>query len=189
MAALTNSFTESAPLLQHAATGEHAEFTSLVERNADFAFRVAKGVLRRREDAEEAVQETFFKLYRTGAWKRMEDEKAFLARAVWREALDLLPKRTDENITEEHQQIPTSAVSPESNALESSARIFLRSLIDTLHEDLRQPLVLSALQELNSHQIGLVMGIPEGTVRTRLQRARAELKREFESRKRISNER
>jgi RNA polymerase sigma-70 factor (ECF subfamily) len=186
MAALTNSFAEIAPVLQHAASGEHAEFTALVERNTQFAFRVANAVLRSREDAEEAVQETFFKLYRTGAWKRMEDEKAFLARSVWREAVDRLPKRNQESLAEEHQQVPSAAASPESNALESSERTLLRSLIDILPEDLRQPLVLSALHELNSRQIGLVMGIPEGTVRTRLQRARSELKRVFDSKKGIS---
>src|ERR1700678_1362553 len=154
MAALTRSISEIAPLLRQQAYGEHAEFTALVERNAHFAFRVANAVLRSREDAEEAVQETFFKLYRTGAWKRMEDEKAFLARAVWREAIDRLPKRNNESLTEEHEGVASDAASPELNALESSERDFLRSLIDTLHEDLRQPLVLSALHELNSRQIG-----------------------------------
>jgi RNA polymerase sigma-70 factor (ECF subfamily) len=186
MAALTSSFTEIVPLPERAASMEHAEFTALVQRNSNLAFRVAKAVLRHREDAEEAVQETFLKLYRTGAWKRMEDEKAFLARAVWREAVDRLPKRSNESLADEHRQVVSVTASPESSALESSERALLRTLIDTLPEDLRQPLVLSALEELNSRQIGLVMGIPEGTVRTRLQRARTELKREFESRKGIS---
>ena len=186
MAALTRSFSEIAPVLQHAATGEHAEFTALVERNTHFMFRVANTVLRNRQDAEEAVQETFFKLYRTAAWKRMEDEKAFLARSVWREAIDRLPKRNHESLAEQHRQVASPELSPETTALESSERALLRSLIDKLPEDLRQPLVLSALQELNSRQIGLVMGIPEGTVRTRLQRARTELKRQFDSRKGIS---
>jgi RNA polymerase sigma-70 factor (ECF subfamily) len=180
MAALTSSVLESAPLLQHAAAGDHAEFTALVERSSNFAFRVANAVLHSREDAEDAVQETFFKLYRTGAWKRMEDEKAFLARSVWREAVDRLPKRKEESLAREHEDLASGAASPEFSALQSSDRAFLRGLIDTLHEDLRQPLVLSALRELNSRQIGLVMGIPEGTVRTRLQRARTELKQKFE---------
>jgi len=183
MAALTSSYLESAPLIQHAAAGDHAEFTALVERHSQFAFRVANAVLRSREDAEDAVQETFIKLYRTGAWKRMEDEKAFLARSVWREALDRLPKRKSETLSMQHEQLASHAASPESNALQSSERTLLRSLIDQLHEDLRQPLVLSALDELNSRQIGLVMGIPEGTVRTRLQRARTELKHRFEAMK------
>ncbi len=40
--------------------------------------------------------------------------------------------------------------------------------------------MLGALEEMNSREVGLAMGIPEGTVRTRMMRARAELKRSFE---------
>ena len=48
----------------------------------------------------------------------------------------------------------------------------IHSMIDALPEVLRVPLVLSSYEELNSRQIGRILGIPEGTVRTRLQRAR-----------------
>jgi RNA polymerase sigma-70 factor (ECF subfamily) len=40
-------------------------------------------------------------------------------------------------------------------------------------------LVLSAIEELNSREVGLLIGIPEGTVRTRLMQAREELRRRF----------
>ena len=50
-------------------------------------------------------------------------------------------------------------------------------MIDALPEELRVPLVLSASNELNSREIATILGIPEGTVRTRLQPAR-ELLRE-----------
>ena len=46
------------------------------------------------------------------------------------------------------------------------------ALIDGLPEELRQPLTLSTIQELTSSQIAVVMNIPEGTVRTRIMRAR-----------------
>jgi RNA polymerase sigma-70 factor, ECF subfamily len=180
MAAWTSSTLESAFLPSHAATDENADFRALVERNTHFAFRIANGVLRSREDAEDAVQEVFLKLYRTGAWKRMEDEKAFLARTVWREAIDRLPKREQETLAAQHDDLASHADSPEASAMQSNQRALLRSLIDNLDEDLRQPLILSALDELNSRQIAHIMGIPEGTVRTRLQRARTELKRQFD---------
>ena len=45
-------------------------------------------------------------------------------------------------------------------------------LIDGLPEDLRQPLALSTIEELTSGEIAQIMDIPEGTVRTRIQRAR-----------------
>jgi RNA polymerase sigma-70 factor, ECF subfamily len=52
----------------------------------------------------------------------------------------------------------------------------LEKLIAGLPEELRQPLELSTVQELNSAEIAEVMGIPEGSVRTRLLRARRLLK-------------
>lgn len=52
-------------------------------------------------------------------------------------------------------------------------------MIDALPEDLRLPLVLSAFEELNSREIGSILGVPEGTVRTRLQRARQILRQKL----------
>lgn len=176
------SVLETASLPREISNHEDARFAGLVKRNSLLVFRVAHGVLRNRQDAEDVAQETFLKLYRSGAWKRIEDEKAFLTRMAWREAIDRVPKREQESIST-HEELESHAASPESDALESNERAVLRKLIEALPEELRQPLVLSALEELNSAQIGHIMGIPEGTVRTRLQRARAELKRQFESRK------
>ena len=52
----------------------------------------------------------------------------------------------------------------------------MHRLIDALPEELRQPLALSTVQELNSREIADILDIPEGTVRTRLMRARQMLK-------------
>jgi RNA polymerase sigma-70 factor (ECF subfamily) len=61
----------------------------------------------------------------------------------------------------------------------------LKSLLDkmiaTLPTDLRDTLVLSTVQELNSSEIAEVLGIPEGSVRTRLMRARNLLKQKLAS--------
>ena len=65
-----------------------AQFAELVKRRSRFVFRVAWAVLRNAHDTEDAVQEAFLKLYRTGAWQRMDDERAFLARTAWRLAVD-----------------------------------------------------------------------------------------------------
>ena len=54
-------------------------------------------------------------------------------------------------------------------------------LLNALPEDLRRPLALSALEELDSRQIAAVIGIPEGTVRTRIMRARNILKQKLAS--------
>jgi RNA polymerase sigma-70 factor, ECF subfamily len=146
-------------------------FADLVERQSRFVFRVAYAVLRNVEDAEDVVQETFLKLYRNGQWNGVEDERAFLARAAWRVAVDRLPKRRGEAVQE-----VASAEDLERAVVEKDWNAAVHRLIDSLPEDLRQPLALSTVEEMTSQQIALVMGIPEGTVRSRLSRARGLLK-------------
>src|SRR5271170_2117532 len=68
-------------------------FAEMAERQARFMFRVAHGLLRNVQDAEDAVQEALLKLYRGDGWRAMEDEKAFLARTVWRVGLDVVARR------------------------------------------------------------------------------------------------
>jgi RNA polymerase sigma-70 factor, ECF subfamily len=164
------------------AIGRDERFEEMVARQARFMFQVAFGLLRNRQDAEDAVQEAFLKLYRGEAWLRMENEKGFLARTVWRVALDHLPK-TGERMADvaEMQLVATggAGMSPEQSAVDEDERAVLRRLIDGLPEELRRPLVLSSVEEMTSREVAEVMGIPEGTVRTRVMRARTELRRRF----------
>jgi RNA polymerase sigma-70 factor (ECF subfamily) len=164
------------------AMGRDERFEEMVARQARFMFQVAFGLLRNRQDAEDAVQEAFLKLYRGEAWLRMENEKGFLARTVWRVALDHLPKATERMLDlSDMQLVATDAAgsSPEQSAVDQGERAVLKRLIDGLPEELRQPLVLSSVQEMTSREVAEVMGIPEGTVRTRMMRARTELRRRF----------
>jgi RNA polymerase sigma-70 factor (ECF subfamily) len=148
-------------------------FAGLVERQSRFVFRVAYALLRNVHDAEDAVQETFLKLYRSGAWQAMEDEKAFLARAAWRVAVDRIPKRRQE---QPDVNAASSDKNPEQAAIAADWNAIVARYVDALPEELRQPLALSTVEALNSRQISAVMGLPEGTVRTRLMRAREILK-------------
>jgi RNA polymerase sigma-70 factor (ECF subfamily) len=125
------------------------------------------------------VQEAFLKLYRGEAWLRMENEKGFLARTVWRVALDHLPRGTEQMSDAAEMQLAASGDSPEQNVMDGDERAVLLRLIDGLPEELRQPLVLSSVDEMTSREVAAAMGIPEGTVRTRVMRARAELRRRF----------
>lgn len=161
---------DSQPSVQEneAAAREH-RFAALVERQSRFVFRVAYALLRNAHDAEDAVQETFLKLYRTGAWQSIQDERAFLARATWRMAVERLPKRRQEPPDPE---AASHDASPEEAVIAADRVAAVQRLVDTLPEDLRQPLALSTVEELSSREIAALMGLPEGTVRTRLMRAR-----------------
>src|SRR5471030_2900868 len=73
--------------------GREAAFARIVTEHARFLYRVAHSVLRHAEDAEDAVQDALLKLYRSESWREMREERAFLARVVWRAAIDRREKR------------------------------------------------------------------------------------------------
>ncbi len=162
---------------------EDEAFAALANRHARFLYRVAVGLLRTPEDAEDAVQEMLLKLYRTGGWRAMNDERAFLARSVWRVGLARLgtagakAMKHAEDVT--GIEIEASGPNPEQSALGAADREWMRRMVNALPEELRQPLVLSAMEEMRSHEVAAILGIPEGTVRTRVMRAKAELRRRF----------
>ena len=155
---------------------KEARFASLVERQSRFVFRVVWAVLRNVHDAEDVVQETFLKLCRSGAWERMEDERAFLARVAWRMAVSRVKAMRPQQLPADTRAALTNPKNPEQIAIAADWNTAVQKLIDALPEDLRQPLALSAIDELTSVQIAMVMGISEGTVRTRIMRARQILK-------------
>src|ERR1700722_10084682 len=70
-----------------------AEFARIVHEHARFLYRVAYSTLRHPQDAEDAVQDALLKLYRGEGWREMREERAFLARVVWRAAIDRREKR------------------------------------------------------------------------------------------------
>ena len=153
------------------------EFAGLVRRQSQFVFRVAFSVLRNVQDAEDVVQETFLKIYRLGAWAGVRDERAFLARAAWRLAVDRLRRAVGERLPE---VILDEAPSVETNLMRADSEAALHRLVDALPLELRLPLALSTVDGMTSPEIAKVMGIPEGTVRGRLLRAREILKRKLQ---------
>jgi RNA polymerase sigma-70 factor (ECF subfamily) len=153
-------------------------FASLVNRQSRFAFRVAYSILRNTQDSEDAMQETFFRLYRSRAWETMEDEKAFIARVAWRVAIDRR-RKTHAALPSPPFEFPANTENPEQSAIAADRKQALNRMIEALPDELRQPLVLSTIDELTSQQIASVLGIPEGTVRSRASRARQLLKQKL----------
>ncbi|WP_162601873.1 RNA polymerase sigma factor [Occallatibacter savannae] len=169
------------------ATDADAEFSALVQHQSRFVFKVAYAVLLNSHDAEDAVQETFLKLYRHAGWKEAENERAYLARVAWRVAIDHKRRSSSSAAAAEDPQLldafASSHAGPHEAISEANQQATVHALIDSLPEDLRVPLVLSAFEELNSREIGQILSIPEGTVRTRLQRARQILRQKLTSTK------
>jgi RNA polymerase sigma-70 factor (ECF subfamily) len=152
-------------------------FAAIVRRQSLFVFRVAFAIVRNSHDAEDVVQETFLRVYRGSAWKDMRNERAFLARTAWRIAVDRLPRSREVAAEVDHA---STELGPEDAVLSAEKMAVVHRLVDALPEELRQPLALSTVYEMTSREIAGIMGIAEGTVRTRLTRARQVLKKKLE---------
>lgn len=150
-------------------------FTALVHRQSRFVFRVAYSVLRNSAEAEDIGQEAFLKLYRSRTWQDAADERAFLARVVWRLAIDRA-----QALRRPHAKLaPAESQSPEQAVSDADATATLHRWIEALPNELRYPLVLSTVDELTSEEIAKILAIPSGTVRSRLNRGRELLKQKM----------
>ena len=141
-------------------------------------YQVALGVLRDPADADEIAQDAFLRAYQKFSSRRDPGKfRAWVARTSFRLALNR--RRAAERIrrrdTSSSETIPASGGNVENIAAQREFDVRLRREIDRLPEKLRAVLLLSAVEELNAADIAGMLGIPEGTVRSRLYLARKEL--------------
>jgi len=153
------------------------EFERLLVESSTLAFRVAYGVLRQREDAEDVAQEAFIKAHRN--FRRLRDRasfRAWLVRLTWRLALDR--QRTNRRRVHrdtEHGRLAPTASSADPAIINERAEHVWRA-IDELPEKLRLALVLSGIEGHDIREISRLLGLPEGTVKSRLFHARERMK-------------
>ena len=91
-------------LIESMARAESAEerLGRAVHEHSRLVFAVTYAVLRNRADAEDAVQETFLRAMRhPGEFARVEDQRAWLAKAGWRIAVDQARKRKNASLSDE----------------------------------------------------------------------------------------
>lgn len=149
-----------------------------VREHARLVFRVAFAVVRNPQDAEDVTQEVFLRVLRLRRDLRgVDDPRAWLARVAFRVALDRRPRAPLVSLDEPAVAAAVSAraaagAGADELAADGQVQALLETAIAALPEGLRHAVQLSAVDELTSHEVGAVLGIPEGTVRTRLLRAR-----------------
>ncbi len=147
---------------------------NLVRQHARFVFQVAYSVLRNREDAEDAVQETFLRLTRKkDDLRQIEDPRLWLARVAWRCAVDRVRKRPEQPLDEALVSTLADASSAaDERILEGQVKALLEQMVAALPRDLRDVVRLSTVEEMSGAGIAALLDIPEASVRTRLFRAR-----------------
>jgi RNA polymerase sigma-70 factor (ECF subfamily) len=162
------------------------EFEDAVRAHARHVYQVAYSVLRNHHDAEDAAQEAFLRLLKQRKrWAEIHNSRAWLARTAWRLALDR--RRRDPEVALEEavdtvSKLRAQGKSAEEVAAHAEMRALLDHLIAALPRELRDALTLSTVEEMTSTEISEVLGIPEGSVRRRLMRARELLREKLAAR-------
>jgi RNA polymerase sigma-70 factor (ECF subfamily) len=170
-------------LLRAIRGGEEAAFHELVDRHGDTLFALAYSLLGSRTDAEDAVQETFMGAFRRAAsFEGRSSLKTWLVRILVNQAYKTRRSRkvrkTDPIELEDRQRsdgilrLPSGSVAVES-------RIDVQAMLKTLSPEHREVIVLRELQGFSYEEMAEALGVPVGTVESRLFRARKELKQRF----------
>jgi RNA polymerase sigma-70 factor, ECF subfamily len=159
------------------------ELERAVREHSRTVYRIAFAVLRNREDAEDAAQEIFMRFLR--ARKRLvaiRGERAWLARAAWRVAISRRKREPQISLDDSVERVfalRDRGATADEIASQNEMAALLEKLIAALPRPLRQPLLLSTVEELSSPEIASILGIAEGSVRTRSMRAREILKQKL----------
>lgn len=152
---------------------------SLVLEHSRTVFKVAYSVVRNHADAEDVAQETFLKAMKRGRFDEIENHKAWLLKIAWRLAIDRAKRGHAEPLDDIIETLRSTEQPLEDAIGEQQRSQLMRRLIDALPSDLREVIVLSTIEEMTSADVAGVMGIPEGSVRTRMMRGRQMLKQKL----------
>src|SRR5580658_6651045 len=151
------------------------EFEQVFLPHLDAAYNLARWLLRNDQDAEDAVQDAYLRAYKAFSRFRGGDGKAWLMTILRNVCYTMIRKarsqETPEPFDEEIHQSAGQADVREAFRQKANAET-LQGALDQLPEESREIIVLHDLEGLAYKEIAAVMGIPIGTVMSRLARAR-----------------
>lgn len=172
-------------LVDQAAGGDRDAQRRLFDLHRDAAFRVALRITGRREDALDVVQDGFIRAFeRLGEFQRGAQFRTWLLRIVSNRALDILRARKvrlaipldgEDDDARVQLEDRRAEVAPEADLERAELASRLRRAVESLPADQRAVFALYATGDLTYGQIAEVLGIPIGTVMSRLYHARRRL--------------
>ena len=155
------------------------------EKYGSYCGSIARNILGSREDAADVTQEVFWKAWRAlPSFRKESSFSTWLYRLTDNACLDLLRREkkrrgdtsleTDEGLSLA-QQLPHPAPSPQDHVEAQERQAALEQGLAQLSEEHRRILVLREISGLSYQEIGSILGLSDGTVKSRLARARMAL--------------
>jgi RNA polymerase sigma-70 factor (ECF subfamily) len=161
--------------------GEVPVFELLMRRHNERVYRAVRSILKDEAEAEDAMQAAYLHAYtHLGEFEARSTFITWLTRIAIHEALARKKRQQRTEPDETHlDALRTPGRDPEEETLDSEHRRILTKAIDELPEHFRTVFVLRQVQELSQEETARCLTIKEETVKTRLHRARALLRRKL----------
>ncbi|HEX5114760.1 MAG TPA: RNA polymerase sigma factor SigM [Pseudonocardiaceae bacterium] len=173
---MTAAASSDADLIAAHAAGDPHAFAELVRRHRDRMWAVALRTLRDPEEAADALQEAFISAFRAAASFRAESQvTTWLHRIVVNACLDRVRRR------QARPTVPLPETGPGEPAADGDAmadretRLVVSEALAALPEEQRVPIVLVDVEGYSVADTAKLLGIAEGTVKSRCARGRAKL--------------
>lgn len=166
-------------LISRARGGDRDAFGALVEQYRDNVYRLAYRMCGNAYDADEAAQEAF-----VAAWRALPNFRGdakfstWLYRLTTNAAIDVMrrEKRHQTVGDGEKMELADDADSPQETVERTEQQEAVQKALATLSEEYREVLLLRYMEELDYAEIADVLQLPSGTVKSRINRAKAALK-------------
>jgi RNA polymerase sigma-70 factor (ECF subfamily) len=157
-----------------------ASFEAVMLPHLDAAHSLARWLVRNQEDAQDVVQEAYMRAFRSFGGFRGGNGRAWLLTIVRNTSYTLLKKKgavdTSTSFDDEIHSSGYESVSPVAVLERSEDAGLIEAAMDELPAEFREILVLRHQEGLSYKEIAEMAQIPQGTVMSRLARARARLK-------------
>lgn len=174
-------------LIKKCKKGSREAFNILFSRYQTQVINIAYGMLSSREDAYDAAQEVFVRVYKSiGSFKEQSSFATWLYRITTNICSDILRKRQkNTNIVSINQalnenkdlDIKDNSPTPEESMELSERQRAVREAISELREEYRVIITLCDIEGLCYDEIAETLNIPSGTVKSRINRARNALRK------------
>ena len=177
---------QDAQLVQQCLQGDGSAWEELVRRHTRRIFNVCYRFTGNGTEAEDLSQDVFLRVYKTlGSYRSAHGAFATWLTSVTRNLLIDHYRRTkhDRKTDSLEDAMPvvenkeSSARRPDQQALLGELSYHVQSALTRLSPELREAVILRDLQQLEYSEIRQILDVPEGTVKSRINRGRIELAR------------
>ena len=174
-------------LVSRCLDGDETAWEDLVRQHTRQVYGLCFRFTNSTQEAQDLTQDVFLRVFRTIKTFRSTEGSfhTWLARVTRNLLIDHYRRSRQERVTDSiEEQLPmleeaggSAAIRPDHALAGREASEILQTTLQKLSPDLREAVILRDLQEMEYREIAQVLAIPEGTVKSRINRGRAELAR------------